>query len=809
MEYTITILDSFPSLNKLTQKYNILLELNNKDYNLKKLIKHQDSISIKENFNNLLLKVYAILNDKKTLIGINHISTESLNSYNKNSIIWLEFKKKMEENKKSINDLNLLFYDCIRLKIKISSFKTIPKSDKKLKNKSKIKFSSPSNNQRKNTTKEKYIYNNFKDSANINIISSYRGFNPCNNLVKSNSNSLKESIKISSSNLDENNVKYNEINKKVLFHENTNNALKRYNSNEIDPQKSITHEYMKDLMIDNDCLLTDNNIFENYSYSTSLGENNKNSKINVTNIKRIENNNEININNNITDIKSNNNDINSQHSSICPSNFNKMFKNILINSKENNNSNIKIDNSFNKNMEVIKENESFSNNVNSIRKIKAQHKKNKSFNKMIYSNDNNKHSMGKKLKSYNKANMNLKNKSNNIKNIKDNSLSKENLLQGCYTLNDFYNCKILKNSNNENVKAENFNKEMSVKEIKTLNAENNQSLKEIIMSNINEENNQIDKNNEFDFIKDNTNKEERIKNSEFSTLKKDYDLFYSLKFIENIKNDLLNLEFNLALDKSISLFLLYNKEIFFYNERKKELINIIHNYMNKVQQIHKKINLLNNKKRKCDLKEKNKILLNDSIMNISKDILSQKNIFENLIINKQNKKDKLKSIISSLMKSNPSLLETINKNKNNNNENEEKDTKIKLINPSPPKSVKNQLKTPKLETKKNRKNSKYDKTNSKKLIYKKHQSVKNKFIVNNNINKDLQKNNSINNLLSYENLNRNHLNTGYTNYKEKKSCDINGINSIQKNVGNRKNNNLIYYETARTKFYNPNSGKLK
>ena len=48
-------------------------------------------------------------------------------------------------------------------------------------------------------------------------------------------------------------------------------------------------------------------------------------------------------------------------------------------------------------------------------------------------------------------------------------------------------------------------------------------------------------------------------------------------------------------------------------------------------------------------------------MNISKDILSQKNIFENLIINKQNKKDKLKSIISSLMKSNPSLLETINK----------------------------------------------------------------------------------------------------------------------------------------------------
>ena len=799
MEYIINILDSFPSLNKLTQKYSIFLELNNKEYNLKKLIIQQDSISIRENIFNLLFKLFAKSNNKKTLIGINHINIESLNSDNKHSIIWLEFKKKMEENKKPINDINLLFYDCIRLKIKISAIKTVPKSDKKVKNKSKIKFGSPSSHQRKNNSKDKSNNTPFQDSANINIINSYRMINQNKNLIKSNSNSLKDSIKISSGNLDENNTKVNEIKNKVSFHENSNNILQKYNSNEIDPQKSISHEYLKDLMIDNDCILTDNNIFENYSYSTSLGDNNKNNKINSTNIKKIENNNEKNNNNNITEIKStNNNDINSQHSSISPSNFNNMFKNILINSKESSNK-IKKDNSFNKNMEVIKENESFSNNVNTIRKIKAQHKKNKSFNKIIY--DNNKNSMGKKLNSCNKEKMNLKNKSNNIN---DNSFTKENLLQGCYTLNDFYHCKNLKNQINENMKNENNNKEISLKDIKTLNEYNNMGIKEIIIPDIIEENSQIDKNEKNDFLKDYKNEEERIKNNEFSTLKKDYDLFYSLKFIESIQNDLLNLEFNLALDKSISLFVLYNKEVNYYNKRKKELISIIHNYMNQVQQIHKKINILNKKKRKIDFIDKNKLILNESIININKDILSQKSIFENLIKNKRNKKDQLKSIISSLMKTNPSILEIINNNKNRDNkdEKEEKNININLINSSPTKSVKNQLKSPKYESKKLfKKDSKYDKINNKKLIYKKNKSVKNKFTISTNINKDLQKNNSINNLLSYENLNKNNVN--------KKSSDINNIHFIHKNIGNKKINNYIYYETARNKFYNYNLGKLK
>ena len=143
MEVSISILDTFPSLNKLSQKNNLLLEYNNKEYNLKNIINQQEIFSIKENVSQISFKIYVLSNNNKILIGTNQLNIDSLNSENKPSIVWLEFKKK-EENKKEINDINLLFYDCIRLKIKYSKIKTIFKTDKKIKtNKSKIKFGSP------------------------------------------------------------------------------------------------------------------------------------------------------------------------------------------------------------------------------------------------------------------------------------------------------------------------------------------------------------------------------------------------------------------------------------------------------------------------------------------------------------------------------------------------------------------------------------------------------------------------------------------------------------------------------------------
>ena len=132
MEYNINILDSFPSLNKFAQKNNLILELNSKEYNLKKLITFQEIISIKENTSKIRFKVFALSNNSKILIGFNQLNLDLIkNSDKKYTIVWLEFKQKLEENKKEINDINILFYDCIRLKIKISPVKKPSKNDKK------------------------------------------------------------------------------------------------------------------------------------------------------------------------------------------------------------------------------------------------------------------------------------------------------------------------------------------------------------------------------------------------------------------------------------------------------------------------------------------------------------------------------------------------------------------------------------------------------------------------------------------------------------------------------------------------------
>ena len=826
MEFTLNILDSFPSLNKLTQKHNILLELNNKEYNLKKLILQQDTILIKDNISKLLFKVYAILNNKKILIGVNHLNADKFNFDNKFNIIWIEFKKKVEENKKEVNDINLLFYDCIRLKIKISPNKVISKSDKKIKtNKSKIKFQSPAP-QRKYTSKQNN--NDINNNTNINIINSCRIVNQNNYLLKSNSNFLKDNIKINNEgNFDEKNI---ENKGKVLINEKMiNGILDEYQNIEIDPQKSISQEYMKDLMIENDCLLTDNNILENYSHSTSLGDN-LNKKINSTNFKKVDNNNvELKDNNiNITEIKNtnkNNHDAILQNSLICPNNFNKIINNILKNSFDENKKNNFRENSLNKNMEIIKENENvnINNNANTIRKIKAQHKKNKSFNKINYNNN----IMPKKVKYNSKTKVNLKNKNNNINN--DNSISKENIIHDCYTLNDFYKNKFLNNPNLENLEFEKNNKDISLKDINISHIDKNTNLNDLLISKKNEDNIKKDLIQEQEQEKDISKDEyEKIKNNEFSTLKKDYDLFYTSKFIKSIKNDLLDLEFNLAIEKSISLFLLYNKESYLLYKKKKELMNEISNHIHKTEEIHKKMNLLNNKKIKNDLKEKNKIIIKESFFDFNNKFLIQKTIFENLLKIKKNKKEKLKLIISLIIKSKPSLLNLFNNNKNTKKENEEKDNNnIKLINKSPYKSSnKSQYNSPKIEdvafkkkmtndgllgTKNknlNKKNAKFVKANSKNLIYKKNKSVKNKFDAN--INKNIQKNNSINNLLNFENINdKNILNSGNINYKDNKNDNMNNIHLIQKNSENGKNNNLIYYSTARTKFYNINSAKLK
>ena len=260
MEFNINILDSFPSLNKISQKNNLLLEFNNKEYFLSKLIFQQEIIIANKSLKKFYFKIFLLSNSKKILIGSNYLNQETSKLDNNKSLIsWLEFRRKSQgNNNKEINDdINYIFFDCIRLKIKITLVKTIPKTDKRIKTtKSKIKIESKTPNAPKRQEVK------FKDKKNIielNRENSFGNIENNNYLLKS--QSQEQTLKLNSK---------GEIKSKNVY---LNNIKENYDNLRIKSEEIISNEF-KNLFIDNDCLLTDNNLFENYSYSTSLGDNN-------------------------------------------------------------------------------------------------------------------------------------------------------------------------------------------------------------------------------------------------------------------------------------------------------------------------------------------------------------------------------------------------------------------------------------------------------------------------------------------------------------------------------------------------------
>ena len=97
MEFNINILDSFPSLTKIPQKNDLILEFNNKEYFLNKLIFQQEIISSKKSLSKFYFKIYLLHNSKKILIGANNITQDLIkfdNNNNKYFITWLEFRKR-------------------------------------------------------------------------------------------------------------------------------------------------------------------------------------------------------------------------------------------------------------------------------------------------------------------------------------------------------------------------------------------------------------------------------------------------------------------------------------------------------------------------------------------------------------------------------------------------------------------------------------------------------------------------------------------------------------------------------------------
>ena len=722
MEFNLNFLDSFPSLNKIPQKNNLFLEFNNKEYSLNKLITQQEIIPLKKSLSKLFFKIYFIVNSKKLLIGLNSINQESIKfDTNKIFTTWIEFRKRIPDNNKDINDINFLFFDCLRLKLKISLIKSLPKTDKRIKKtQSRIKLGAKTPIIPKKAD-DKFKLKNDNNEINIdnddnNNLNSYRNFDT-NYLLKS--KSQEENIKLVSEELE--NIKVN-----------TNNIMEKYNNLRIKSEESISHEMKNLLQIENDCLLTDNNLLENYSYSTSLGDNNNKNIIK----SRVENENKM-----ISDIIKN--DINYEF----------IPKNNLLSLN-----NYKSLNKQEQNMNQM--NDSLNDEIDTNKKTSSTKTKFKGISKLIKINNK---KQDKKIKQIKNNNINKSN-SNNI-----HSLIKEKIYFNSNTYNNFYKKNMINDENNHLDHLET-----------NIYDNNNNKNKNVFMNNL--------------LISHKTNlkeseiiKEEKINMSseyeDFISMKKDYELLYTPAFIKEIKKDLLDLEFNIALEKSISLFLLYNNHISLFFKQKTELLTIIKNYMKNIDFISKKQILLDAIKKK----EKNKLLLVDldNNINLKRNYLAQKNIFENLINDKINKKQTLKIIISILLKKNNNILDNLKTNKNLENENLKTNIKSnstnKFIIKSPSRSInKTKIKSPQ--------------TTKQKQKYEFMSEIKNKnsIFANKLINKkkasnhNLKKNKSINYLVSLENINERNIDKS--------------TNKDSKPIFSK--NNLIYYSTAKNKFYN-------
>lgn len=722
MEFNLNFLDSFPSLNKIPQKNNLFLEFNNKEYSLNKLITQQEIIPLKKSLSKLFFKIYFIVNSKKLLIGLNSINQESIKfDTNKIFTTWIEFRKRIPDNNKDINDINFLFFDCLRLKLKISLIKSLPKTDKRIKKtQSRIKLGAKTPIIPKKAD-DKFKLKNDNNEINIdnddnNNLNSYRNFDT-NYLLKS--KSQEENIKLVSEELE--NIKVN-----------TNNIMEKYNNLRIKSEESISHEMKNLLQIENDCLLTDNNLLENYSYSTSLGDNNNKNIIK----SRVENENKM-----ISDIIKN--DINYEF----------IPKNNLLSLN-----NYKSLNKQEQNMNQM--NDSLNDEIDTNKKTSSTKTKFKGISKLIKINNK---KQDKKIKQIKNNNINKSN-SNNI-----HSLIKEKIYFNSNTYNNFYKKNMINDENNHLDHLET-----------NIYDNNNNNNKNVFMNNLLISHKT--KLKESEIIK-----EEKINMSseyeDFISMKKDYELLYTPAFIKEIKKDLLDLEFNIALEKSISLFLLYNNHISLFFKQKTELLTIIKNYMNNIDFINKKQNLLDAIKKK----EKNKLLLNDldNNINLKRNYLAQKNIFENLINDKINKKQTLKIIISILLKKNNNILDNMKSNKNLENENLKTNIKSnstnKFIIKSPSRSInKTKIKSPQ--------------TTKQKQKYEFMSEIKNKnsIFANKLINKkkasnhNLKKNKSINYLVSLENINERNIDKS--------------TNKDSKPIFSK--NNLIYYSTAKNKFYN-------
>ena len=672
MDININILDSFPSIEKLATNNNIILEINNKEYNLNKIITNNELITLYKASNKIIFKIYF---NNKELFGTYIFKIDKfkeLFSLDGNSyVLWLEFKK---ENTNVNEEYNLIFYNSIRLKVKF--IPSIALDDLII-----IRKRSNDNNIK---TINNNIYEN-KLSSNTSLSNDKAHFSIDTNINKDNfflssNNFYKKKYEddlyrnITEESLNDN-KNINNINANINDH--NNNRIKKIKSTKSNEMKDNSHYNS----IVNKRMGSNNNSYKNRIKSSSK--------------KRISNKTSNNLNKQENNFLLTENNFYLNHSYKFPKKINKSLgtKNNILDSKNNLNrmKTHKTPNKININIGEMNELKK-AKSINHVKKVSDD-----SVRTTIITNQNNiKQNIIVNLNgSYNKnntMNKNIKNKSvkesDSIKQNNNNIYHTENqsnLFNISKPLNMFNNNYINENSNNRyekgQIESNNFKEsdEKNKNSIDNDSNENDQLIKNINISNNSININEITINKDINNINDNQdnylseklffNENEIFK--EFNSIRNNFELLYSKAFINNIKKDLIDFEFNLALEKIMELFTCYNSEVEYLFYKNNILRNTLKHSEMKLKCIRKKINKLNNKKEELKLKQNRMIFLKESEFYFIEDIkmqkITQKKLLESLIKNKMNQKLKLLIIFKEIFKKRKNLFNLQNNNITTNN----------------------------------------------------------------------------------------------------------------------------------------------
>ena len=691
MDVDINILDSFPSIEKLIKNNNIFLEINYLEYNLNKLINNNELVKLSKISNKIIFKIYI---EKKQLFGTNIFKIDKFKDLfsldGKSYILWLEFKK---EIKNEIDEYNLVFYNMIRLKVKFTPLISI--NDLIIK-----KNSSNSNNEvdynytnniktiinniyNNSLPNDKYLINEnahfnidtndvfclsssnfykkkFQDEFLCNITEDNLNGNKNNNL--NNKNRSIKKFKSSSSNSKKKDIKalnnFNNRINKLQFSNNNENKSKTKSKNKNKISSKTPNNLMKSV---NNYIITENDDHLNNSY--------KFSKILNKSLPK-----------KIYVFDNNKNNSNKKRNNKTPNKIHFRIGEIIPIRKESTINNSKKVSDENISTTIITNQNNIKQNI--IVNLNASY------------NKNNFKSLRNKNSKENEMNLNLNNKDNNSeKNIKSFNISKPLKLINNNFINEEYNDRYEQEQNeingfvdksNNNFKDD-LNDKILLEEKNKKNKDNESNENTQLINNISIINNSINQNNnEISFINNNL---DEIQNNflldeifldetdifkEFNSIKNNFELLYSKSFINNIKKDLINLEFSLALEKIIELFNCYNEDVEFLFYKNQILINLLKNFETKIKCMQKKIYKLNGKKEEIKLKQNRLLFLKESEFHFIEDIkmqkITQKKILETLIQSKNNKNQKFKNIFKEIIKKRQNIF-NIRKNSLTNNMN--------------------------------------------------------------------------------------------------------------------------------------------